>query len=37
MTGLPARVLRLMPHSDGGPVVAAAYDFLPPSFRAADG
>ncbi len=33
MTGLPAKVLRALPHADGGPIVDAAYDFLPPSFR----
>lgn len=33
MTGLPARVLRALPHVDGDPIVRTAYDFLPPSYR----
>ncbi len=36
MTGLPARVLRALPHTDGDPVMKAGYDFLPPSYRAGD-
>lgn len=37
MTGLPAPVLRALPSLDGDPVFAAAYGFLPPSFRGEDG
>ena len=36
MTGLPARVLRLLPAVDGGPIVDQAFDFLPPLFRPGD-
>ena len=35
MTGLPAKVLRALPAPNGQPVVAAAFDFLPLSWRGA--
>ena len=37
MTGLPAKVLRALPSEDGDKVVDAAFGFLPPSLRPADG